>query len=186
MRKIPSSVGWREDRPAHIGNGPGPRWRKPVFESIQRYRDYYAGALLILIGLSTVYQSSRYDVGTLAEVGPGFFPMVMGVILAGCGIAIAFNQSTVADDEHDAETLGRPEWRGWYCILGGVLAFILLAHSGGLFPATFACVFISAMGDRTMKVRNAAVLALSISVFGVLLFHYALKVQLQPFAWMAR
>jgi len=157
-----------------------------VFESIQRYRDYYAGALLVLIGLGTIYQSSRYDVGTLAEIGPGFFPMVMGVILAGCGIAIAFNQSAIADDEHDSETLDRPEWRGWGCILGGVLAFILLAHNGGLFPATFACVFISAMGDRTMKVRNAAVLALAISVFGVLLFHYALKIQLQPFAWMAR
>ena len=101
-----------------------------MFESIQRYRDYYAGAPLILIGLSTIYQSSRYEVGTLAEIGPGFFPMAMGVILAGCGLAIAFNQSTAADEEHDAETLGRPEWRGWGCILGGVLAFILLAHAG--------------------------------------------------------
>jgi hypothetical protein len=157
-----------------------------VFESIQRHRDYYAGALLLLIGLSTVYQSSRYDVGTLAEIGPGFFPMVMGVILAACGLAIAFSQSAAAGDDHDADTLGRPEWRGWACILAGILAFILLAHNAGLFPATFACVFISAMGDRTMTVRNAGLLALAISVFGVLLFHYALKIQLQPFAWMAR
>ena len=157
-----------------------------MFESIQRHRDYYAGALLLLIGLSTVYQSSRYDVGTLAEIGPGFFPMVMGIILTGCGVAIAFDQSAAADDEHDADTLGRPEWRGWACILGGILAFILLAHNAGLVPATFACVFISAMGDRTMNLRNAAVLALAISVFGVLLFHYALKIQLQPFAWSAR
>jgi hypothetical protein len=27
-------------------------------------------------------------------------------------------------------------------------------------------------------------LALAISVFGVLLFHYGLKIQLPPFAWM--
>jgi hypothetical protein len=44
----------------------------------------------------------------------------MGVILAGCGIAIAFNHSAAADDEHHSAALGKPEWRGWLCILGGV------------------------------------------------------------------
>ncbi|MBV8848768.1 MAG: tripartite tricarboxylate transporter TctB family protein [Methylobacteriaceae bacterium] len=63
--------------------------------------------MLVLIGLGTIYQPSRYDVCTLSEIGPGFFPMVMGVILAGCGIAIAFNQSSTGDDEHDAGTLSR-------------------------------------------------------------------------------
>jgi hypothetical protein len=155
-----------------------------VFTSIRHYREQYAGGLLVVVGLATAYQSSRYEVGSLAEIGPGFFPMVMGVILTLCGLAVAFTRSEAAGDEHDIDVLGRPEWRGWFCILGGVLAFILLAQTAGLFPATFACVFISALGDRTMKLRNALLLALAISVFGVLLFHYALKIQLPPFAWM--
>lgn len=154
-----------------------------MFTSVRHYREQYAGGLLVVVGLATAYQSSRYEVGSLAEIGPGFFPMVMGVILTLCGLAIAFTRSEAAEDEHD-DVLGRPEWRGWFCILGGVLAFILLAQTAGLFPATFACVFISALGDRTMKLRNALLLALAISVFGVLLFHYGLKIQLPPFAWM--
>lgn len=155
-----------------------------MFRSIQQHRDQYAGGLLVCVGLATMYQSSRYDLGTLAEIGPGFFPMVMGVILTVCGIAIGFNRSTAAEDEHEADLLARPEWRGWFCILGGVLSFILLAQSVGLFPATFACVFISALGDKSMRLRSAVLLALGISVFGVLLFYYGLKIQLPPLAWI--
>ena len=37
-------------------------------------KDYYGGALMILIGLAAVYQGTRYQLGTLARMGPGFFP----------------------------------------------------------------------------------------------------------------
>ncbi|GAC1332104.1 MAG: tripartite tricarboxylate transporter TctB family protein [Beijerinckiaceae bacterium] len=156
-----------------------------MFRSIQQHRDYYAGGLLVLVGLGTMYQSSRYEVGSLSEIGPGFFPMVMGVILLLCGIAVAVSGGTeTAADDHDEALLAHPEWRAWLCILGGVLSFILLAQNAGLLPATFACVFISAQGDRSMKLKNAFILASAISIFGVLLFHYGLKIQLPPFAWM--
>ncbi|MEJ0045599.1 MAG: hypothetical protein WDN04_05275 [Rhodospirillales bacterium] len=41
-----------------------------------------------------------------------------------------------------------PEWRGWICIVASVLAFVVLGKYGGLLPATFAIVFIAALGDR--------------------------------------
>lgn len=154
-----------------------------ILHSIRQYRDRYAGGLVALVGCATIAQSVRYDIGALAAIGPGFFPLVMGVILVLSGIVIAMNAGEDEGNEHDRIELDRADWRGWLCIIGGVASFILLAKSAGLFPATFACVFISALGDRSTKLRSVALLATSIAIFGTLLFHYGLKVQLPPFAW---
>src|SRR5947209_12347565 len=107
----------REPQPAEAAKLRVKRRESRVFSSIQDKKDQYGGGLLILVGLATMYQSSRYDVGTLAAIGPGFFPMVMGVILTACGIIIAFGRSAEADDEHDAAGARAPERRGWFCIL---------------------------------------------------------------------
>lgn len=52
-------------------------------------RDYYGGALMILIGLGAAVQGATYDVGGLTQMGPGFFPVVLGVILVLLGLSIA-------------------------------------------------------------------------------------------------
>ena len=154
-----------------------------VLKSIRWHRDYYAGALVALVGAGVAVQSSLYEIGSLTAIGPGFFPMVMGTVLALCGIVIAVNAGIGGEDDHDAIVVERGDWRGWLCIVGGLACFIVLAKSVGLFPATFACVFVSALGDRTTTLRAAATLAFGIATFGVLLFYYGLKIQLPPFVW---
>lgn len=108
--------------------------------------------------------------------------MVLGVVLILCGGAIAI--PGVESVEEHVDLHPSPEWRGWACILGGVASFILLARNLGLFPATFSCVFISALGDRSVDIKHSALLAFALAVIGVLVFHYLLGIQLPPFAWM--
>lgn len=152
--------------------------------SIQRHRERYAGALTALLGLGAIAESATYGLGTLAAIGPGAFPLAMGVILLICGVGIGLSEANAPDaHDHDRVDLSRPEWRGWACIIGGMLAFLLLARTAGLFPATFACVFIAAMGDRTTTMRGACVLAMLIAAFGCGLFYYGLHIQLPPFVW---
>ncbi|MCR2752415.1 tripartite tricarboxylate transporter TctB family protein, partial [Salmonella enterica] len=70
----------------------------------------------------------------------------------------------------DGHAHGLPDFRGSACILLGTLAFLLLGHYGGLLPATFAIVFISALGDRKNTVKQAFVLSLGMSVIAVVVF----------------
>jgi Tripartite tricarboxylate transporter TctB family len=76
-----------------------------------------------------------------------------------------------------------PEWFGWACILAGPICFILFGSYFGLIPATFACVFVSAFGDRTATLKAAIVLATVVTVFGVGLFSYLLQVPMPLLAW---
>jgi hypothetical protein len=50
-------------------------------------------------------------------------------------------------------------------------------------PATFLSVFIAAMGDRSTSVRASALLATGITIVGVLIFIYGLKMTFPLFTW---
>jgi len=148
-------------------------------------QDHYAGALLVALGIGVVVAGLGYGVGSLRQMGSGFFPLVLGVLLVALGIAIA---ATAAPAGAGAPapghaTLAGPvvQWRGWLCILGGVAAFVVLGAHGGLVPASFASVFVAALGDRRNSVRDAALLALAMTAFGVVVFHYGLHVLLPLF-----
>jgi hypothetical protein len=146
-------------------------------------RDYYAGALMALIGAGTAYQGSQYGIGSLAEMESGFFPTVLGVGLVVIGALIAANASKA-----DAATTGQEnpqhagpaamDWRAWIAIILGVSLFMLCSEYLGLLPAIFSSVFVSAIGSRVTTLKQALVLACCVTVFGVLLFGYGLKVQI--------
>jgi hypothetical protein len=145
-------------------------------------RDYYGGGLLILLGLYAVVQGVHYDVGSLVEMGPGFFPASLGTLLLVLGAIIALGARAKASSSKETAALP-PEWRGWLCIMAGIVAFIVLGRYGGLLPATFAIVFISALGDRSNTFKSALILAASICVVSVVVFWWALQLQFPLFAW---
>lgn len=150
-------------------------------------KDYYAGALMVLIGAAAAWVGASYHVGELARMGPGFFPLAVGVLLTIVGVLIALN----ADDEtadpvagmHGAHAL--PDLRGGVCLVGGMAAFWLIGHYGGLLPATFAITFVSALGDRQNTLAQAAALALAMVAVAALVFHWGLQLQLPLLRWGA-
>ena len=144
-------------------------------------RDYCGGALMLFIGLGAIGYGISYRMGTLSRMGPGFFPVSLGVILALAGLAIAV-RARFAGRDGAAKTLP-PEWRGWACIALSIVAFVTFGKYGGLLPATFAIVFISAMGDRDNTWRSALVLSLGICVVCVIVFWWALQMQFPLFGW---
>lgn len=147
----------------------------------QHNRDYYGGGLMMLLGVAAAIQGARYQIGTLSRMGPGFFPMALGVILALIGLAIAVNarRAVPAGEEKQLP----PEWRGWIAIVLSLVAFVVLGIYGGLLPASFAVVFIAALGDRQNSVKAAFFLALAIAAVAVVVFWWALQVQFPLFNW---
>lgn len=144
-------------------------------------RDYFGGGLMILIGLGAVIQGRQYPIGTLSRMGPGFFPVALGAILALTGLAII---ATARFSKLKVEEKALPpEWRGWFCICASIVAFVVLGRYGGLVPATFAIVFISALADRENTLLKATILGLATVVICVVVFWWALQMQFPLFGW---
>ena len=128
--------------------------------------------------------------GTLRAMGSGFYPVVLGVLLALIGLALLASGRRAAPAPPAAPPaemahLAGPlvQWRGWLCIVAGVLAFVVLGEHGGLVPASFVSVFVAALGDRNNSVRDATLLAALMTSLGVVVFHYGLHLLLPLFQW---
>ena len=154
-----------------------------MFGTLVKKRDFYAGGLTILLGAAVTLDSMTYTLGTLTHMGPGMFPLMLGITLTFIGVLIlgAAMATPLSDDESIMPK--NREWRGWGCILAGPILFIILGEFFGLVAATFACVFVPALGDRTSTVKGSALLAAGVTFFGVLLFTYVLKIPFPMFRW---
>jgi hypothetical protein len=151
--------------------------------NLVRKRDFYAGGLVILFGLVMALKGPGYHLGTLMHMGPGFLPTALGVILIFLGIMIAGTALATPEGEDERILPEHPEWLGWACILAGPLCFILFGSLFGLIPGIFACVFVSALGDRAATLKSSAVLATFVTIFGVGLFSYVLQVPMPLLTW---
>ena len=142
-------------------------------------KDYYGGILMLVLGLAAAWQGATYKMGTLSKMGSGFFPVSLGILLALSGAAIALTAKNSTLDG----PVRAPEWRGKICITLGICAFVVLGKYGGLLPATFAIVFISALGDRKNNFKRALMLAVAMMVVCTIVFWWALKMQFPLFQW---
>ena len=149
-------------------------------------KDYYGGALMVLVGGCAAYAARSYNIGTLAHMGPGYFPFAVGILLAIIGVLIAVTakkkpsggEAALVGHNHDI-----PDFRGAACIILGTIAFYICGEYLGLLPATFAIVFISALGDRSNSVLASFVLAMCMAIVAVVIFWWALQVQMPLFKW---
>lgn len=154
-----------------------------MFEDLLRKRDFYAGLVMTLLGAGVTLNSTTYDLGSLMHMGPGMFPFLLGIVLTfvGAMIFVAGLATPLGEDERILPD--SMEWRGWGCILAGPICFIIFGEYFGLMPATFMCVFVSSLGDRTATLKNSTILATGVMLAGAFLFSYVLKVPFPLFRW---
>ena len=73
---------------------------------IKSQKDFFSGLLYTLVGAAFAYGATSYNIGTGARMGPGYFPLLLGSILAiiGASIALVWFDTTVSS--RLAERLG--------------------------------------------------------------------------------
>lgn len=150
-------------------------------------KDQWGALLMVVLGIAVAVQGYSYRVGALRSMGPGYIPLVLGIILICVGAGIGLTPKAPAPGLGAAPSIPKEplhlEWRGWLCICAGVFSFVVIGTYGGLVPASLASVFISAMGDRQNTVGRSLLLAIGLTLFGVVVFHYGLQLQLPLFSW---
>ncbi|MFT8776617.1 MAG: tripartite tricarboxylate transporter TctB family protein, partial [Gluconacetobacter liquefaciens] len=132
-----------------------------------------------------------YRVGHLDDMGPGFFPVWIGVLLAATGILTilgawrntrrAASTRTPSNLHGNVGVASAPDGRGAACVIASLIVFHLMIEQTGLIPATVATVSIAALGDRTNTPVRILGLATIMSVVAWTVFWWALNVQVPLF-----
>jgi hypothetical protein len=119
------------------------------------YKDIIGGLILVVAGICySWYSAESYDLGTLRRMGPGMFPMALGVVLAGFGLALM-----IPAFFRQGEMLRVRIWSPIF-VLTGVGGFALTINPLGLFPAIVTGVVISSLAE--LRPRPLAVTALCV------------------------
>ncbi|WP_323034467.1 tripartite tricarboxylate transporter TctB family protein [Pararhodobacter sp.] len=143
-----------------------------------RRAEILGGLILLVIGLATVlYTRAHYPLGTLRQIGPGFVPTALGVLLVLLGGAIAW----VA---RPRET--RPMRGGMgnvAAIAGGVLAFAVLLERAGFVIAIAVTVLIVTLPWTDRGWLSRVIVAGVTIAFVWLVFYWGLDMQIRPFAF---
>jgi hypothetical protein len=147
--------------------------------TIKNHKDAAAGLVFILIGSFAFVYAHAYAIGSALNMGPGFFPALLGVILLLLGLFILARSISATPD--------RPERIGWRPLLLlplGVLLFGLMIDRLGLLAAMLAAVLLSRLAaPRFRPVEVLAVCAVLMAMTSVL-FVYGLG--LPPAALLPR
>ncbi len=151
---------------------------------IKNQKDFAAGLMFTIIGIAFVCGARSYETGETSRMGPGYFPMLLGIILAILGVAITF-QSLVMKTI-DGEKIGSWAWRPLLYILGANLVFgILLTGlpsiklpAMGMIVGIYALTIIASLASGQFKIREVLILATVLALGSFLVFVALLKLQI--------
>lgn len=136
---------------------------------IRNSKDFWSGLTFICIGAGSLLISADYERGSAGMMGPGYFPSVLGVLLALIGV-IAVIRSTIVF----GTAIGRLEVKKSMVILLGILSFGVLVRNSGLAAAVVVLIMIAGYANAHFSARRYLVLALCMAAFCVLIFVHAL------------
>jgi len=144
---------------------------------ILQSKDFLAGVAAVLIGVFVIVATSGYGFGTPRRMGPGFFPVSLGVVLSLIGVVIALGAL------RSQEKLPKLNVRPYIVIPLAILMFALLVTRLGFGPAGVATVMLAGVAEPRTQKLHLLLLALGLVPAVWLLFAVGLGVQVPFFAW---
>lgn len=144
---------------------------------IGRPRDAIAGALFVIIGTAAWLGAQQYRIGTATRMGPGYFPMCLGMLLVGLG-AINLLRSLAPGEGavHEPRAL-----TPLLLIVAGVAGFTLLVDRAGLVPAIAVLVGFACAPQLLRRPLEVVLIFVVLAAFSVAVFIDAFSLPLRAF-----
>ena len=134
------------------------------------FKDLAAGFIFIAIGAFFAGDALlTLRLGSTLNMGPGYFPVVLGGLLMVFGLAIA---ATGLGRRN--EPFGPISLRGFGLVMAAIVFFGLTVRGLGFVPALFGTVLMSSLASRQVSLKLAIIVSLALTAFSTLAFVGAL------------
>lgn len=149
--------------------------------NIKNQKDFFSGLLFMCIGVAFAWGSSAYTIGTGAQMGPGYFPLVLGILLALLGGLITFKALVV--ETMDGHKVGPLAWKPLFFIIAANLIFGAMLGglprlglpAGGLVLGTYLLTFVASLAGDKFNFKETLLLASALALLSYLAFIVLLK-----------
>ena len=151
--------------------------------NIKSQKDFFSGLMFMVVGVAFAWGASTYSIGTGARMGPGYFPLMLGILLAILGVLITFEAMVV--ETEDGEKIGTWAWKPLFFIISANLVFgvmlgglpSLKIPAMGLIVGIYALTLIASLAGEEFKLKQVLILATVLAIMSYLAFIVLLKLQ---------
>lgn len=151
--------------------------------AIKSQKDFFSGLMFMGVGVAFAWGATTYNVGEGARMGPGYFPLMLGILMAILGAAVTFKSLVV--ESAGGDKIGKWAWKPLIFVIlanlsfGALLAGVPTLHipAFGLVVAIYALTFIASMAESGWKAKNTFVLATVLAIGSYIAFVVVLKLQ---------
>jgi len=134
------------------------------------FKEIVAGLLFCFIGLFfSITAWLTLPIGQAFSMGPGYFPLILGLILTALGMAIV-----AVGAKKPIAGLGSIGWRGALLVMLSIVFFGATIRGLGFGPSLFVTLFLSSAASGLLTWKSALILSLILTIFCVGIFIYAL------------
>jgi hypothetical protein len=139
--------------------------------------------MFVMVGAGFAAGATQYSLGSGAKMGPGYFPLVLGVLLAIIGIAVTFTSLVV--ETEDGDKIGKFAWKPLFFIIAANLVFgasigglpLIGLKPLGLIVGIYLLTYIASHAGEEHNFKEVAVLATILAALSYVAFIVLLKLQ---------
>ncbi len=150
---------------------------------IKSQKDFFSGLMFMVVGVGFAWGATSYSIGNGARMGPGYFPLMLGALLAILGAAITFKALVV--ETEDGDKLGAWAWKPLFFIISANLLFGLMLGglpsvglpAMGMIAGIYALTFVASLAGEEFKLKDVAILATVLAIMSYVAFILLLKLQ---------
>ena len=139
---------------------------------IKNHRDFWAGVLFIVTGILFMILSRQYQLGTAAKMGPGYFPTILGGLMAFLGLMVL-----LPSFKGPVVKINRIELRMILLVLFAVAVYALTLPKLGFIVALFLLILISSTASHEFNLKTTLISSVVLLVFSWLVFVKGLELQ---------
>jgi putative tricarboxylic transport membrane protein len=133
--------------------------------------DFYSGLLLVVVAVVALLYIRTLTIGTVLDMGPGYFPLGLALILLGMGLVMIVKGVTT-----EGVSVGRLHLRPLFFVLLSFVAFGLLVERAGLVIAILVQVGLSHFASRETTWLASAITGVLLAIASSVVFVWLLKI----------
>ena len=137
---------------------------------IRSPKDFWAGVLFVSLGIAAIIISDNYKLGTAARMGPGYFPLILGILLIVLGAIIALRGVRI-----NGEAIPAWKWRPLLVVLGSVVMFGMIVPTLGVLISTVLLIVAASAASHEFRPKEALIIGVGLAVLSVGVFIIGLK-----------
>ena len=151
---------------------------------ITNHRDFWAGVMFVVFGLLFMGLSQQYPIGSSAKMGPGYFPTVLGGLMAALGLIVAVGGLSA---KAAALHVNRFDWRVIVLILAAVALFGAMLPRLGMVVSLATLIALSAIASHEFRLRDTllSIVVLVLLAYGVFVKGLELQFPVWPI-WLTQ